>query len=126
MTGGDWAEQARRFQRTCPVVQHGEVSVPEEGTWEPPGVDSCPVTGGSMADVFGVLMAAGLSLEEVAELERLENRDVRRRLGTSAVDINHTDRATVVTYLEAWADLLEERLREQESRTSSELPLAAE
>ncbi len=126
---GDWAEQARRQQRIWgrPVedpCREGFLP-PEEGSWEPPASDTCPVSGRSMDEVFAILVAAGLGLEEVAELERLENRDVRRRLGTTTVDIDHTDRATLVEYLSAWADLLEEELR-QPSALDGELALAAE
>ncbi len=88
---GDWAEQAREF---------------------------CPTSGYPIDFVLQRLFELGLTPDDVHHLERLSEDRVLRRLGVSA--LAHNQRANVVAYLRAWADLLEEAL------PPAAWPLAAE
>ena len=94
----------------------------------------CPVAELGMSQIFAELTAWGLDAHDVSALERLDDPDVRRRLGTHTVDFLHSDRRNVVAYLKAWAELLEERLGTRsalaverfELALDDDVPLAAE
>ncbi|MEM9731422.1 MAG: hypothetical protein AAF997_22805 [Myxococcota bacterium] len=108
---GDWATQAWHTEPVrFPSFDYGDRPALDEGAWEPEDVGACQVTGAPLDDVFRSLYRLGLSREDVGYLERLSDPAVRRRLGKSTVRFAHHDRRNVVTYLEAWADLLEEDL----------------
>jgi len=136
---GDWGEQARTVGRTLALGPPDYADRPalDEGAWQPPDVDHCPVANRSMDRIFGELFAWGLEPADMGALERLSDSAVRRRLGTNTVDYAHGERRNVIAYLRAWADLLEEQLgrdaRASEHDATSEaaygdtsLPLAAE
>jgi hypothetical protein len=133
---GDWAEQARTTaERRGPphLPDYGSRPAIDEGAWEPEDLGICPVAEIRMGQIFAELEAWGLGAVDVGALERLDDPEVRRRLGTHTVDFLHSDRRNVVAYLRAWANVLEERMAEQLAPGSpedplerDELPLAAE
>ncbi len=128
---GDWAEQARTVALAA-QPDYGNRPAIDEGAWEPEDLGICPVAELGMSQIFAELTAWGLDARDVSALERLDDPDVRRRLGTHTVDFLHSDRQNVVAYLRAWAALLEERLDERPAITAErgwlddDLPLAAE
>ena len=108
---GDWAGQARNLvTRPFPDFDFGDRPALDEGAWEPENVGACTVTGTPLDQVLEQMYAVGLTADDVGHLERLTDRQVRRRLGTHKEDFPHHRRENVVAYLEAWADLLEEQL----------------
>jgi hypothetical protein len=133
---GDWGEQARTVAFAPPQPDYGDRPALDEGAWEPPDVDQCPVARRSMDRIFAELFAWGLEPADMGALERLSDSAVRRRLGTNTVDYAHGERSNVIAYLLAWADLLEEQLARDAHAPASQpgggaahdswLPLAAE
>jgi hypothetical protein len=129
---GDWAEQARSVAQppTTPEPDYGSRPAIDEGAWEPEDLGICPVAELGMSQIFAELSAWGLDAADVSALERLDDPEVRRRLGTHTVDFLHSDRRNVVAYLKAWASVLEERLaaggEPGEWLGDEALPLAAE
>jgi hypothetical protein len=128
---GDWAEQARTLARR-PSAQSWLLTSAssDDGACEPEAIDVCNVTRRTMVEIIASLQAWGLEPVDVECLERLSDYAVRQRLGTSTVDFPHGDRQNVIAYLNAWADLLEERL-EADARSAPEAaldpyPVAAE
>jgi hypothetical protein len=108
---GDWAEQARTLALAVDATpDYGDRPAIDEGAWEPEDLMACPVSGRSMSEIFGELLAAGLEPGDIGALERLDDRAVRRRLGTHTSNFLHSDRQNVIAYLLAWAALLEEAL----------------
>jgi hypothetical protein len=113
---GDWAEQARtiampqRMPERLYEPDYGSRPAIDEGAWEPEDLGRCPVAELEMTQIFAELGAWGLSPSDIAALERLDDPEVRRRLGTNTVDFLQSDRQNVMAYLLAWADLLEERI----------------
>jgi len=105
---GDWAAQAEAFRGPRP--DFGDRPALDEGAWEPEDVGACRATGARLDMVFEAMLALGLDARDVAHLERLSDPEVRRRLGTSTEHFAHYQRENVIAYLEAWADLLEDRL----------------
>lgn len=113
---GDWAEQARTVAGVHEAPDYGGRPAIDEGAWEPEDLGICPVAELGMSQILAELSAWGLDAGDVGALERLDDPDVRRRLGTHTVDFLHSDRRNVVAYLRAWAGLLEERIAERAAR----------
>jgi hypothetical protein len=109
---GDWAEQARTVAAhlSSPDPDYGSRPALDEGAWQPEDLGLCPVAELGMGQIFAELMGWGLEPSDVRALERLDDPEVRRRLGTHTVDFLHSDRSNVIAYMLAWADLLEEGL----------------
>lgn len=91
------------------------LAVQKAGDWGEHAVDYCATSGHPIDAVIGEMLDAGLELADVGHLERLSDPAVVRRfpLGERALDFRR--REDVVRYLEAWADLLEERLAVEQS-----------
>jgi hypothetical protein len=130
---GDWAEQARAMAADEPrALDYGSRPALDEGAWEPEDLMACPVAERSMTQIFSQLLDWGLEPTDVGALERLDDPQVRRRLGTHKSEFLHSDRNNVIAYLEAWAAMLEERLTREHAEAAArgdgadELPLAAE
>jgi hypothetical protein len=131
---GDWGDQAAAIARLGPSIDYADRPALDEGAWEPEDVGRCNVTGSPLGAILDEMYAAGLDHDDIRHLERLSDSDVLRRLGKNTTGLPHGDRASVILYLEAWAELLESKLSDDERaslvRSSSvdydELPLAAE
>lgn len=106
---GDWTGQAKEVLAR-PEFDFGDRPALDEGAWEPENVGACTVTGAPLDEIFARMVSLGLSADDVGHLERLSDPEVRRRLGTHKQSFLHHRRANVVAYLQAWAELLEERL----------------
>jgi hypothetical protein len=124
---GDWAEQARTVtgRPLAPEPDYGSRPAIDEGAWEPEDLGRCPVAELGMSQILAELSAWGLEASDVGALERLDDPEVRRRLGTHTQDFLHSDRRNVIVYLSSWADLLEERLDPALAQRGSEEPTGA-
>ncbi|GAB3986686.1 hypothetical protein GCM10028807_04630 [Spirosoma daeguense] len=58
------------------------------------------------------MLNAGLMLEDLKHLERLDDRQILLRLSPEKRFLKHNVRDDVVTYMTVWADLLEEQFLE--------------
>ena len=125
---GDWGQQAidraRGTARMFP--DYGDRPALDEGAWEPENVGACLVSGAPVDELFEQMYQAGLTPEDVAHLERLSDPNVRRRLGTNTQRFACFERANVVRYLRAWADILEEALPLGRCDKEPLIPQAAE
>jgi hypothetical protein len=81
------------------------------GDWAEQAAEFCTESGLPIDHIFAAMRAVGLSPEDIANLERLADPRVLRRLPPEiARTIDHRNRDHVVAYLRAWADLLESGL----------------
>ncbi len=117
---GDWAQQAL----TMDLPDYGDRPALDEGAWEPEDLGACPNTGVPMTQILRQMAAAGLEAADIAHLERLSDPQIRRRLGTNSVDFPYADRGNVISYLRAWAEVMEEQLAQGDLQPLS--PMAAE
>lgn len=81
-SAGDWAEQAR---------------------------DHCITSGYPLDKVIEIMVGAGLSTDDIANLERLSDTRILRFMGKR--ELNYRDRDDAVAYIRAWADMLEKQWR---------------
>lgn len=108
---GDWASQAKEVaKRGVALFDYGDRPALDEGAWEPENVGACHVTGAPLDQILQDMYALGLDPADVGHLERLSDPVVRRRLGNNTDYFPHHHRENVVAYLDAWADVLEEKL----------------
>jgi hypothetical protein len=84
------------------------------GEWADQVLEFCPTSGYPMDEIFRALFELGLSRDDVAHLEKLSAPEVLLRLPLELrLQISYRDREHVVSYMNAFADLLEERLDSQ-------------
>lgn len=101
------------------------LAVQRAGDWGEHAIDYCPTSGYPIDAVLSEMLDAGLELSDVGHLERLDDVAVLRRLPIEERGLDHRRREHVVRYLEAWADLLEERLACEQSGEFAREPLLA-
>lgn len=75
--------------------------------WETLANEYCPTSGHRIDGVIAALCAAGLSTDDLAHLERLDDERVLAWLPGGKRWLTRNARADAVAYLRAWADLLE-------------------
>lgn len=78
------------------------------GDWSQQSVDHCPASGLAIDHVIDEMVALGLSLSDIRNLEKLADRDVLKRV--PAKWLRHQDKSHAVQYMEAFAEMLEDEL----------------
>ena len=81
------------------------------GEWADQVLEFCPASGYPMDEILRALFELGLTRDDLAHLEKLSAPEVLRRLPVEErIQLSYRDRDHVVTYLRAFADLLQETL----------------
>jgi hypothetical protein len=80
------------------------------GEWTEHAYDYCSGSGALIDDVVDQLLAAGLSRDDIADVENLSNRQVLTAMKVGMLERNNRDHA--IAYFDAWADLLDPKLAE--------------
>lgn len=83
------------------------------GDWNEQVEDYCSTSQMPIDLVINEMLNAGLMLEDLKHLEKLDDRQVLARFPLEARYLKHNVRDDVVAYMNAWADLLEEQLLEK-------------
>lgn len=91
-----------------------QMALRNAGDWTEQARDYCVTSGYPLDRVIDVMVAAGLNTNDIANLERLSDDAVLRRMGysPSSVPPDFRDRDDAVRYIRTWADILEEDWRE--------------
>jgi hypothetical protein len=87
-----------------------EYAMRKSGDWTEQVNDFCGITEMPMDEIISSMMESGLERNDMIELERLKNNEVRKVLGEKGIQLRHNVKEDVVLYMKAWADLLEEEL----------------
>mgnify|MGYP006965539225 CR=1 FL=1 len=80
------------------------------GDWNDQCDDFCPTSGLAMDDLIYTMLNAGLSIEDLKNLEKLSDRKILKRLPQDRKNLMHNKREDVIIYLQTWAGLLEKQL----------------
>lgn len=80
------------------------------GDWNEQLNDHCPTSGLPMDLLILEMMNAGLTSDDLKNLEKLSDRRILARLPNGKRYLRHNFRDDVVLYLTTWAELLEEQL----------------
>jgi hypothetical protein len=81
------------------------------GEWADQVLEFCPSSGYPIDEVMNALLELGLTREDLAQLEKLSDPEVVRRLAPSVrTCLSYRERDHVIQYMLAFADLLEAQL----------------
>lgn len=80
------------------------------GDWNEQLNDYCPTSGLPMDDLISDMLAFGFDADDLKHLERLSDTRVLRSLPDANRYLKHNRKDDVITYLLAWADLLEQEV----------------
>jgi hypothetical protein len=84
------------------------------GEWAEQGLEFCPTSGYPIDLILKELFELGLTSDDLGQLEKLTNPAVLRRLPVELrTQISYRDRDHVVAYMQSFAELLEEQLRDR-------------
>ncbi|MBK6263511.1 hypothetical protein JKA74_00575 [Marivirga sp. S37H4] len=90
-----------------------EYAMRKSGDWTDQVQAYCSSSEMPMDLIISSMMEAGLERKDMVELERLKNKEVRRFMGLKGQNLSHNKKEDVVSYMLAWADLLENELIER-------------
>ena len=102
-----------------------QMALQKAGDWGQQAVDHCPVSGYPIDHIITTMIEAGLTHQDIHDLERLASRRVLATLPPGERVLNYRSRPDVVRYMRAWADQLETQLRRHELSPSHELDRVA-
>lgn len=117
---GHLAQELTRFTK---AEIHQRALLSRSGDWNEQLIDYCPTSGLPLDDVVAELLAAGLDIDDLRQLERLSDQRILQRLPPEARSLQHNLREDVVRYLNSWAQLLEEEWLERTPAPSLTPPL---
>jgi hypothetical protein len=83
------------------------------GDWSEQSMDHCPTSGYLMDQVISIMLDTGMELADFKHLERLSDPEILKHLPETARNLRYNYREDVVTYMNLWADVLEEQLLAQ-------------
>ena len=83
------------------------------GDWNEQVEDYCSTSQMPIDLIINEMLNAGLMLEDLKHLEKLDDRQVLVRFPLEKRHLKHNVRDDVVAYMNAWADLLEEQILEK-------------
>lgn len=83
------------------------------GDWNEQVEDYCSTSQMPIDLVINEMLNAGLMLEDLKHLEKLDDREVLVRFPIEARHLKHNVRDDVVAYMNQWANLLEEQIIEK-------------
>jgi hypothetical protein len=106
---GNLAQELTKLNRD----QIHQYAMQRYGDWNEQVEDYCSTSQMPIDLVINEMLNAGLMLEDLKHLEKLDDRQVLVRFPLEARFLKHNVRDDVVAYMNAWADLLEEQLLEK-------------
>lgn len=83
------------------------------GEWEDRAREYCPQSGQLIDGIIQTMLGHGLTTGDLADLEELSDDRILRRLPSGRRYLERNRRGDVVEYLETWAGLLEQELRDR-------------
>lgn len=83
------------------------------GDWNEQLNDYCPTSGLLMDDLITQMLDFGLDTDDLKHLEKLSDPEILKRLPQADRYLQHNRKEDVITYINAWADLLEDELLEK-------------
>lgn len=94
------------------------------GDWNEQIDDYCPTSQMPLDLLINQMIIAGLMLEDLKHLEKLDDRQILLRLPLNKRYLKHNIREDVILYMNAWADMLEEQLLQKIQLTDLETIMA--
>lgn len=87
-----------------------QYAMQRHGDWNEQLIDYCPTSGYPMDLMISKMIDAGLSIDDLAHLERLSDQTILRKIPKERRDkMNQNSREDVILYMQTWANLLREK-----------------
>ncbi|AMQ56903.1 hypothetical protein [Algoriphagus sanaruensis] len=87
-----------------------QYAMQRHGDWNEQLIDYCPTSGYPMDLMISKMIDAGLSIDDLAHLERLSDQTILRQIPKERRDkMNQNSREDVILYMQTWANLLREK-----------------
>ncbi|MBK0381332.1 hypothetical protein I5M32_00040 [Pedobacter sp. SD-b] len=80
------------------------------GDWNEQLIDYCPTSGLPIDHIIDEILALGFTRNDLSHLEKLSDPQVLKQLPLEDRFLKHNVKKDVITYLETWANFLEENL----------------
>jgi len=80
------------------------------GDWTEQLTDYCATSGLPMDDIITDILSFGFDSDDLKHLERLSDARILQSLPVNERILRHNNKADVIKYMHAWADLLESEL----------------
>lgn len=92
-----------------------QMALSNAGDWSEQSREYCSTSGFPLDRVIDVMVDAGLNTVDIANLERLEDPAVLKRMGVRSCDPppDFRDRDAAIAYIRAWADVLESQWKQK-------------
>ncbi|MVM40402.1 hypothetical protein GO730_26685 [Spirosoma sp. HMF3257] len=87
-----------------------QYAMQRHGDWNEQAEDYCSTSQMPIDLLINEMLNAGLMLEDLKHLERLDDRQILGRFPIEKRFLRHNVREDVMAYMNAWAELLEEQL----------------
>lgn len=94
------------------------------GDWNDQLNDYCPTSGLLMDDLITQMLNIGFDTDDLKNLEKLSDQKVLAELPLDQRHLRHNKKEDVITYLTAWAKLLEKKLADKINLPEDEQVLA--
>jgi hypothetical protein len=95
------------------ILTHAHTSI---GEWTELAEESCSVTGAPVNVLLSWLEAAGLTPTDIHNIEYLDNKAVLKYLPGGFRWLKRNNRQHVIDYFEAFANMLEEKMRHEKNK----------
>lgn len=103
---GNLAQEITRLSK----AEIHERAMTRKGDWNDQCDAFCPASGLPMDDLICELLDAGLTLDDLKNLEDLSDKNILKVLPSTRKQLFKNKRDDVVLYLDVWAKLLEKEL----------------
>lgn len=103
---GNLAQELTPFSK----AEIHQYAMQRHGDWNEQLIDYCPTSGYPIDLIVSKMLEFGLSLDDLAHLERLSDPKILAEMSQEKRDsLNKNSRADVVFYLNCWANVLREK-----------------
>ena len=103
---GNLAQELTRFSK----AEIHQYAMQRHGDWNEQLTDYCPTSGYPMDMMISKMLEHGLTLDDLAHLERLSDPMILSQIPKERRDqMNKNNREDVILYMETWANLLREK-----------------
>ncbi len=111
-----WTHQGRcncgHLAQTLTGMESSDIhrlAIQSEGEWSDHAAAYCETSGMPVDDMITKMLAFGITIEELGDLERLASPTVTRWLPATRAHLDYRNRMDVVLYFETWAAVLDAR-----------------
>ncbi|RIW14603.1 hypothetical protein D0X99_13735 [Algoriphagus lacus] len=107
---GNLAQELTHFSK----AEIHQYAMQRHGDWNEQLLDYCPTSGFPMDLMISKILEHGLTLDDLAHLERLSDPKILSRIPKERRDLmNKNSRQDVILYMEIWANVLREKWVEE-------------